>query len=275
MAENTNEVPLENPTNNKLENSLDETNSTTDTETIKSIQETENMEVHHHAHHAHGKKTWKNYFWEFLMLFLAVFCGFLAETYHTHLVNKGIEKRNIENYITNIENDQTGLIKSIKFCEEKIKLTDSLIKLNGAITDSIFEKQFFYYALKLTFVDFFTPDESAFLQMQSSNSLRLVETPKVVDSILSYHQKNIKLVNQKQVVERHFNSALDNLVQIADFRNFANLKFNKNSQQVYNYINYKIAENLATHNYLDNFLKKNLASTSTLIPFLKKEYSIK
>ncbi len=37
------------------------------------------MEVHHHTHAAHGKKTWKNYFWEFLMLFLAVFCGFLAE----------------------------------------------------------------------------------------------------------------------------------------------------------------------------------------------------
>ena len=38
----------------------------------------EEMEVHHHTHASHGKKNWKNYFWEFLMLFLAVFCGFLA-----------------------------------------------------------------------------------------------------------------------------------------------------------------------------------------------------
>ena len=37
----------------------------------------ENMEVHHHAHHE-GKKNWKTYFWEFLMLFLAVFCGFFG-----------------------------------------------------------------------------------------------------------------------------------------------------------------------------------------------------
>ena len=36
------------------------------------------MELHHHAHHE-GKKNWKSYFWEFLMLFIAVFCGFLAE----------------------------------------------------------------------------------------------------------------------------------------------------------------------------------------------------
>ena len=33
------------------------------------------MEVHQHAQHG-GKKSWKSYFWEFLMLFLAVFCGF-------------------------------------------------------------------------------------------------------------------------------------------------------------------------------------------------------
>jgi hypothetical protein len=33
------------------------------------------MEVHHHTHHEHGKRNWKSYFWEFLMLFLAVSGG--------------------------------------------------------------------------------------------------------------------------------------------------------------------------------------------------------
>jgi len=40
---------------------------------------TSNMEVHHHTHAGHHQKKWSDYFWEFLMLFLAVFCGFLAE----------------------------------------------------------------------------------------------------------------------------------------------------------------------------------------------------
>ena len=35
------------------------------------------MEVHRHAHT--DRKKWAHYLWEFLMLFLAVFCGFLAE----------------------------------------------------------------------------------------------------------------------------------------------------------------------------------------------------
>ena len=38
--------------------------------------ETEDMEVHHHTHAAHGKKNWKSYFWEFLMLFLVCSVGF-------------------------------------------------------------------------------------------------------------------------------------------------------------------------------------------------------
>ncbi len=37
--------------------------------------QTETMEVHHHGH-VHEKKKWKEYLSQFLMLFLAVFCGF-------------------------------------------------------------------------------------------------------------------------------------------------------------------------------------------------------
>jgi len=58
------------------------------------------MEVHQHAHHG-GKKNWRSYFWEFLMLFLAVFCGFLAEYKLEHIVEhqKGIQ------YIHSLEVD--------------------------------------------------------------------------------------------------------------------------------------------------------------------------
>ena len=42
------------------------------------------MEVHAHTHTA--RKKWTHYLWEFLMLFLAVFCGFLAENQREHMV---------------------------------------------------------------------------------------------------------------------------------------------------------------------------------------------
>src|ERR1700731_4697152 len=41
---------------------------------------TNTMEVHHHPDLHHEKKPWKEYFLEFLMIFLAVTMGFFAET---------------------------------------------------------------------------------------------------------------------------------------------------------------------------------------------------
>src|SRR6476661_4911750 len=44
------------------------------------------MEVHAHSHTE--RKKWHHYLWEFLMLFLAVFCGFLAENVREHMVEQ-------------------------------------------------------------------------------------------------------------------------------------------------------------------------------------------
>src|SRR4029078_3657144 len=41
------------------------------------------MEVHSHSHTE--RKKWTHYLWEFLMLFLAVFSGFMAENYREHV----------------------------------------------------------------------------------------------------------------------------------------------------------------------------------------------
>src|SRR4051812_15016312 len=123
MAEKKDDKHLDNPTDTHLENPSDETISTKAPETISSNQETENMEVHHHAHHE-GKKNWKSYFWEFLMLFLAVFCGYLAESYHTHSVNNDIEKRNMELVVDNLRDDVEKFNSNIRYHEQKVKILD-------------------------------------------------------------------------------------------------------------------------------------------------------
>jgi len=146
MEENKDKEHLEDSTVNQSENPTEEIISIEDSETSIENQETENMEVHHHAHDPeapHHKKNWKSYFWEFLMLFLAVFCGFLAETYHTHLVNKDIENRNIESYANSIKKDTDNLKKVINGNRDKIKLIDSLGRIPGDFKDILFQKKFF------------------------------------------------------------------------------------------------------------------------------------
>ena len=70
MADNLEEDPLENKTNAESENLSEEVISPIDTYIVAPNQEVETMEVHHHTHPSHGKKTWKEYFWEFFSFFL-------------------------------------------------------------------------------------------------------------------------------------------------------------------------------------------------------------
>jgi hypothetical protein len=59
------------------------------------------MEVHHHAHTF--RKKWTHYFWEFLMLFLAVFCGFLAEYQLEHKIEKNREKQFMKSTLVDLQ----------------------------------------------------------------------------------------------------------------------------------------------------------------------------
>ena len=126
MADNTDEEHLESPTNTQPDTTSDDIIPTQDTETIKPIQETENMEVHHHAHHE-GKKNWKSYLWEFLMLFLAVFCGFLAEYQLEHVIEHQREKQYMQSLINDLKADTTTFSKTIKNYTRITKAIDTIL----------------------------------------------------------------------------------------------------------------------------------------------------
>jgi hypothetical protein len=75
------------------------------------------MEVHHS--HAHGKKNWKSYFWEFLMLFLAVFCGFMAEYLLEHRIEKEKGRQYIESFYLDLKADTTTFPRFINFYSKR------------------------------------------------------------------------------------------------------------------------------------------------------------
>jgi hypothetical protein len=61
------------------------------------------MEVHHHPNVE--KKNFRQYFLEFLMIFLAVTMGFFAESIREHLADDAKEKQYILSMIANLKND--------------------------------------------------------------------------------------------------------------------------------------------------------------------------
>ena len=67
------------------------------------------MEVHKHPHHVTHKKKWGEYLLEFLMLFLAVFLGFVAENFREHQVEKRRGKEYIHSFYEDLRYDITRM----------------------------------------------------------------------------------------------------------------------------------------------------------------------
>ena len=56
-----------------------------------------------------ARKKWTHYFWEFLMLFLAVFCGFLAENQLEHKIENNREKQYMGQLIEDLKIDTNAI----------------------------------------------------------------------------------------------------------------------------------------------------------------------
>ena len=76
------------------------------------------MEVHAHTHTE--RKKWTHYLWEFLMLFLAVFCGFLAENFREHQVEKNRAAQYMFSLYEDLKTDTTRLNEMLLYDDDKI-----------------------------------------------------------------------------------------------------------------------------------------------------------
>ena len=103
------------------------------------------MEVHHHSHTE--RKKWSHYFWEFLMLFLAVFCGFLAEYQLEHMIERDREEQLIRSLVNDIKADTAALNFFIRSRERREMRLDSLaLMMNNKNPKDFPTRDIYYYA---------------------------------------------------------------------------------------------------------------------------------
>jgi hypothetical protein len=101
-------------------------------EVFSSPSETPNaiMEVHHHPDTKHKRKSWKEYFLECLMIFIAVSMGFIAENIREGITNREHVHDLVTQLVQDLKND-TAQLNDIFKAESEISLTDdSLIELS-------------------------------------------------------------------------------------------------------------------------------------------------
>lgn len=185
MADNTEEEHLGNSTNTSPENSSDEIISTNDNEIISTNQETKNMEVHHHPDLHHKPKKWKEYFLEFLMIFLAVTLGFFAENLREHTVNNEKEKHYVERLAVDLIKDTIRLNSLI---DQQIVLLDKMnntFKINSDSINEPLRQRLFYsnFIYFYSWVPVFLRNESTITQLKSAGGFNVISKPFLVDSI--------------------------------------------------------------------------------------------
>ena len=82
------------------------------------------MEVHHHPHVE--KKSFKEYFLEFLMIFLAVTMGFFAENIREKINDNEQGKQYIRSLVEDLEADTMRMGDIIRFDEAKITALNNM-----------------------------------------------------------------------------------------------------------------------------------------------------
>lgn len=96
------------------------------------------MEVHHHSHIPTSReKKWAHYFWEFLMLFLAVFCGFLAEYQLEHKIEKDRSKQYIRSFYNDLYVNLASLSKVHANNEKKTAVYSDIFSCYDTLSKNI------------------------------------------------------------------------------------------------------------------------------------------
>lgn len=165
------------------------------------------MEVHAHSHTP--RKKWSHYFWEFLMLFLAVFCGFLAEYQLEHKIEKDRGKQFILSYTEDLKKDIAQLDTRIMQREIQQLRMDSLTAILNSPDPDKYGSDAYFFARYLPRPYVFFNNGATMQQLKNAGNLRLIRNQSVVDTIMAYDQQ-FRFINyiqerEEQLVQRIFN----------------------------------------------------------------------
>ena len=168
------------------------------------------MEVHAHTHSP--RKKWTHYFWEFLMLFLAVFCGFLAEYQLEHKIEKDREHQYLASLHSDLIDDVAMLDSLIKAEKIRLKELDSLIYLLGdpARTKASADQVYYLARIGPRSVPF-SNNTRTFDQLRNSGGFRLIRDNETSNKITYYYGQFSPL----RMLENNYILEFDNYKKVA------------------------------------------------------------
>jgi len=173
------------------------------------------MEVHQHAHHG-GKKNWKSYFWEFLMLFLAVTLGFFVENQREHYNEHLRAKEFSKSLVKDLQSDIAAIHAEKKSAQTYIAITDSLLALNKTRLEGRAASQFSFYTRFVYWTQPITWNRATFEQIKNSGSLRYFKNYQLLEKLMKYDAVINDIESEARNHEIRGNSLLNQINMVID-----------------------------------------------------------
>ena len=215
------------------------------------------MEVHHHSHHP---KKWKEYLTEFLMLFLAVSMGFIAENIREKYTENERSNELMESFIMDVKENQKQL-DSLVMNNKRISLYyDSLVFDIGfgkrqidiiKLSESIDLKMYRFINKK-----------TIFEQMKSSGALRYIQDKEILKSMLRYEEnadyaERRSMDNETDQYNDKFRATIDEILPLSFFK-YISADEIKSVTTLDSILNPKIYDNYKNYN---TEIKKDIENT--------------
>ena len=245
------------------------------------------MEVHAHSHTE--RKKWTHYLWEFLMLFLAVFCGFLAENQREHMIEHQREKQYMRSMLKDLYSDTATIKRVYNRALVQITFIDSLIELgnHSSIMDADVSKLYLLQGKTTRFLNIHFEDGTS-SQLKNAGGMRLIRNEEVSNSIRQYWDhietlyrvrdrleiagENIADVSSRIFYNSFFIFPEDPLDVVNEIKPGAKF-INDDPRLIAEYINRMHTKALRTRIYLTELEQANNAA-NLLINLVKKDYHL-
>ena len=240
------------------------------------------MEVHAHTHSP--RKKWTHYFWEFIMLFLAVFCGFLAENIREHRVEHLRAKQFARSLVNDLKEDTAALHLAIGYGNKKVDAIDSLFNQLERPTDKWNDTLIYIYQGFAGRVRPFRHNSGTYEQMKASGSLRYFKHH-LTDLLNQYDVQARKTAAREDIHVNYASNLLNPFVlQVMDIRPLIQLQdgkiptrplafFKTDRETISLWINY-LSVSQSTQERTVVEYKTMLAKAKQIIEALKKEYHL-
>jgi hypothetical protein len=189
----------------------------TEQQTQNTKPEIKKMEVHHHPHVE--KKNFKEYFLEFLMIFLAVTMGFFAESLREHINDNEKKEQYIQSLTEDLESDTVRMGDIIRFDEKKISELNSMYQCYDTVTNNLKATSCMGVLIKYSKVDRgFQLNDRTLTQLANAGGFRLLGKQDA-DSIIAY-QRLFKMYHdfESTVYQGTQDNVRNTLNELADFR---------------------------------------------------------